>query len=249
MTQLPQIVSDFWNVYSAQRDGATMFISFDEVVVHESLPSDLQLCARVIIPIQSPNDAGGPLPPEAEVLWAMEDELVSVLEELNVHCRLVGRLTYDGLREIVFQLHDWDSFRPPLGRWILRHEQYPIDVSEHEGWEFFDDYIRPRVEDEIFMADRSVVDSLVQSGSNPEKEHLLEYAFNGPVDGLLRVADSLEQRGYEAVGELDFASGEIVLAKRLVLDLALIVGESLENYKLAEDAGIEFNGWGAMVVG
>jgi hypothetical protein len=34
----------------------------------------------------------------------------------------------------------------------------------------------------------------------------------------------------------------------MVLDLSLIIEESLANYQLAEDADIEFNGWGAAVV-
>lgn len=249
MPTAPQIVSDEWNAYPAERDGVTMFVSFDEATAREEPPNDLQLCARVMIPVHAPNDAGGPVPPESEALWAMEDELVSLLQEHGVHCRLVGRLTYGGLREIVFQLHDWDSFRPPVGLWIMRHEEYQIDVSEHAGWDFFDNYIRPRIEDQLFMADRNVVDSLVQSGSNPEKEHSLEYVFMGQPDGLKHVAHALRRRGYVSVGELDFSSGQIVLAKRLVLDLSMIVAESLANFRLAEDAGIEFNGWGALEVG
>jgi regulator of RNase E activity RraB len=249
MTTAPQIVFDEWNAYPAERDGVTMFVSFDEAVAREEPPANLQLCARVMIPIHSPNNAGGPVSPESEVLWSMEDELVSLLQDHHVHCRLVGRLTYGGLREIVFQLHDWDSFRPPVGLWIMRHEEYQIDVSEHEGWDFFDDFIRPRIEDQLFMADRSVVDSLVRNGSDPEKEHSLEYVFMGAPDALKHVAQALRQRGYTEVGELDFSSGQIVLAKRLILDLPLIVDESLANYRLAEGAGIEFNGWGALVVG
>lgn len=249
MTVAPQIVSDEWNTYPGERDGVTMFISFDEAAARAEPPNDLQLCARVIIPVHAPNDSGGTAPLESEALWAMEDELVSLLQKHRVHCRLVGRLTYGGLREIVFQLHDWDSFRPPVGLWIMRHVEYQIDVSEHEGWDFFDNYIRPRIDDQLFMADRSVVDSLIRNGSNPEKEHSLEYVFMGQPDGLKQVAHKLRKRGYVSVGDLDFSTGQIVLAKRLALDLSLIVDESLANYRLAEDAGIEFSGWGALVVG
>ncbi|MBN8603335.1 MAG: hypothetical protein J0M26_20030, partial [Planctomycetes bacterium] len=62
------------------------------------------------------------------------------------------------------------------------------------------------------------------------------------------VAISLQKRGYSNIGELDFTSGQIVMAKLLKLDVTLIVNESLTNADLAEDAGVEFDGWGAAVV-
>jgi hypothetical protein len=248
MKKPPQIVFYEWGTYVAQRDDVTMFISFDDAVTHEAHPAALAFCARVWIPIQSPNAAGGPVSPESERLWEMEDELCSMLQEHRVHCRLVGRLTYGGLREIVFQLHDWESFRPPVGLWMMKHEDYKIDVSEHDGWQFFDDYIRPRIEDRLFMADRSVIDTLVQNGSNPREEHSLEYVFMGQPQGLERVARELLKRSYQPVGKLDYQSGTIELVRRLALDLPVIVQESISNHKVAEEAGVECNGWGAAVV-
>ena len=101
---------------------------------------------------------------------------------------------------------------------------------------------------ESFMADRTVVDALIEGGSDPEKEHFLEYAFDGNSDGLTVIAQALQARGYQPVGDLDVESGLIVLAKRLPLDLSLIVNESLANLELAEQSGAEFNGWGAAIV-
>jgi hypothetical protein len=244
----PQIVSDEWNTYMADRDDVTMFISFDETVTGDEPPPGLDLCARVILPIKSPNDAGGPVSPEAELLWEMEDELTALLQKHKVRCRLVGRLTYGGLREIVFQLHDWDSFRPPVGLWMMQHEEYEIDVSEHDGWEFFDEYIRPRLEDRLFMSDRDVVHALVESGSNPEKEHSLEFFFVGVTEGLQRLAEQLAERGYTPLDGMDFKSGSVGFAKPLMLDLPSIVDESLANHRLAEEIGVEYTGWGAAVV-
>lgn len=248
MASPPEIMSDEWNTYVAERDDVTMFVSFDEAIVRSEPPRDLGLCARVMIPIHSPNAAGGPLSPEAEHLWAMEEALVERLQEHEVRCRLVARLTYGGLREIVFQLHDWESFRPPVGLWIMEHEDYDIDVSEHEGWEFFDEYIRPRVEDELFMADHSVVRALLEAGSDPEREHVLEYVFVGDADGLKRVIPALKERGYTPVSEMDVASGVITMAIRLPLNVARIVGQTIANHKLAAEAGVECDGWAAAVV-
>ena len=248
MTANTQIVFDEWNGYPAQRDGASMVISFDVAVTRGERPRNLELCARVMIPIHSPNESGCPVSPESEVLWEMEDELVAMLDQHTTTCRLVARLTYNGLRELVFQLQDWESFRPPVGLWIMKHDDYELDVSEHEGWDFFDSYIQPDIEDHYFMADRSVVDSLVKNGSDPQKQHSLEFVFMGPSEGLTRLADSLRDKGYMVVGELNANFDRVILAKALPLDLSLIVQESVANRLAAENMGVEYDGWGAAVV-
>ena len=244
----PGIVSDEWNAYSAERDGLLMFVSFDESATRETPPAELRCCARVQIPIHAPNGAGGPDSAEAKRLYEMEDELVAILEEDGVRCRLVGRLTYDGLRELVFQLEDWESFRPPVGFWLIGHDEYDIDVSEHDGWDFFDKHVRPRIEDRIWMMDRSVVGALIETGSDPQKEHSLDYVFAGDEKGLRQVARVLKPRGYEPVGKFDPASGQILLAKRMPLDLPAIVEESIANYHAAHESNVACDGWGAAVV-
>jgi hypothetical protein len=178
----------------------------------------------------------------------MEDELCELLARSGVLCRLVGRLTHQGTRELVFQLDHWEQFRPPVGAWMGEHPEYEIDVSEHEGWEFFDRCIRPSEEDWMWMADRDVVESLIQSGSDPEKPHQIEYSFVGAAEGLRKVADVLRGRGYSPLAKLDFKSGDMVLAKTMPLDLASIFNESLANRDLAQEHGVVCDGWGAMVV-
>lgn len=245
MPKPAQVVFDEWNAYVAERDDLLMFISFDVGATRSTRPSNLAWCARIMIPIREPGPAGGPGDEERDVLWQMEDALVAMLQKAGVRCRLVGRMTYDGLREIVFQVHDWESFRPPVGAWMGAFADYEIDVSEHEGWEFFDDHISPRLEDQLFMADRSVIDRLIESGSDPEKEHALEYAFRGPAAALERLGLALRERGYVSVDEQDDL---IVLATRLPLDLRRVVAESIGNHRLAEEYGVECDGWGALIV-
>jgi len=248
MTAPEPIVFEPWDSYVAQRDDLLLFISFDDGLTEGELPGDLPWCARIIICVREPNENGGPVSPESERLWDMEDELCSLLRDHRVACRLIGRLTYDGYREIVFQLRDWESFRPPVGSWMSRHGDYEMEVSEHEGWDFFDTCLRPTVEDRLFIADRSVVDALVESGSDPAKEHGLEYAFRGNEAGLRQLAKALGERGYKPTNGLDFSAGQIVMIKHLPLELFRIVDESLANHRAAEETGVELDGWGAAVV-
>src|SRR5688500_14896848 len=82
-----KIVFDEWDSYVGLLDGATAFISFDDLVTRGKPPAGLGLCARVLIPIHAPTEVGAPVSPETEQLWAMEDELCSMLRKHKVQCR------------------------------------------------------------------------------------------------------------------------------------------------------------------
>jgi len=243
-----QIVFPAWNTYVSETDDGPLFVSFDEEAALKDLTDTLEHCARVIIPIRQPNRNGGPVKPESELLWNMEDELCSALAQHGVLCRLVGRLTHQGIRELVFQLDDWQSFRAPVGLWMQAHADYAIDVSEHEGWDFFNDCIRPTPERWLHLADESVVDNLIKNGSDPQKEHALEFVFVGERPGLEATAKALRGRGYRPLRELDFDQGEMVMVKAMKLDVDKIFEESLAHAQTAEEHGVKYDGWGALVV-
>jgi regulator of RNase E activity RraB len=243
-----KVIFDPWGTYVAETEEGPLFISFDDGATREDLSASLPHCARVIVPIQNPHESGMPVSPESERLYQMEDQLCALLSEDGVECRLVGRLTHAGVRELVFQLADWDAFRPPVGYWMTQHPEYELDVSEHEGWEFFNEIIRPSLEDRLMMADRRVVDGLIEAGSDPQKPHVMDHAFRGPGDALRKLADALASRGYRPQDTLDFDSGLIVLVKEMTLDLGSIVEESIANHRLAAEHGAEYDGWGAAVV-
>ena len=243
-----QIVHDRWDQYLTFASDKPLFVSFDVEATEQDLSFQLPYCARVIVPVKQPNRNGGPTSPESERLYGMEDQLCEVLGQANVVCRLVGRLTHDGTREIVFQLANFDSFRPPVGWWMQQNRDYDISVSEHDGWEFFNETIRPTARDWQWMSDREVVDNLIKAGSNPDKPHDIDFTFCGDPDGLKRVAAQLAKRGYTAGGQPDFASGSFTAVKRLPLDLQTINEETVACMELAEPYGVTFDGWGAMVV-
>jgi len=236
-----EIVSDEWNSYVADRDGVTTFVSFDEKLAADDLPTELQQCTRIIVRILHPNEVGAPVPPENERLWQMEDELVASLQSEEVPCRLIARMTYKGLRELVFQHADRDSFRAVIEAWISSQGDYEAEVSEHQGWAYFEDCIRPRHEDTQLMRDNEQISELIQHGADPDVEHALQFAFSGSSEKLQLVAESLTERNYHRPDEP--TEGALQMSIRMSLDLQLVTRESLLNRQLAREAGVKFHGW------
>lgn len=237
---------DRWETFSYRSDDATVVSSFD-VTAGEIDRDTLPLCARIIIPIANPRESGGPTDEEAEILWELEDDLTAILDEAGVNCRLVARLTHSGERELVFQLADYEEFRPPVGAWMETVTDYEFSVSEHDGWDFFDDFCWPSEQDWCLIFDRHVIMGLIDAGTNPEKEHTLDFLFRGAPEQLQILRENLLDRGYQDSPSGNPEPGTLEMVRRMPLSLELICPESLENLQLCEDLEIEFDGWGAAI--
>lgn len=157
-------------------------------------------------------------------------------------------MTYDGLRELVFQVGDPEEFRPIVGRWMQNHDGYEIDVSEHDGWTFFDEFVRPTEGDRRNMAEHRVIDNLIENGSDPDLAHELEYCFRGDLPTLEKIADALTRKGYTLLDGQDLGEGQVVLSIPMKLDRPAIRKESQANETLAREFGGELDGWGASVI-
>ena len=66
--------------------------------------------------------------------------------------------------------------------------------------------------------------------------------------GLEGVVGALAARGYKSQGALNLDSGEIVMVKKMKLDVNAIFQESLVHTECAQLNGVDFDGWGAAVV-
>jgi regulator of RNase E activity RraB len=243
-----QVIHDEWDTYVRETNDGPIFISFDVEAAREDLSDALEHCGQVVLPIRTPGPNGSPSAKENERLYALEDELCDALGSYGVECRLVGRLTHQGLRVLVFQLDNWEAFRPVVIAWAEECEDYAIRLSEGEGWEFFNDCVRPLPEDWLFMADSRVIQNLMEAGSDPEKEHTLEFVFQGEPEALEQITSILRTKGYEPMTEHDPEGGEIIMVKKMTLDLRAITAESLRLAQMAQEHGIEYDGWGAAVV-
>ncbi len=235
-----------WESYSYQTDEGPVIVGFYTEAARLDRTAH-PFCARVLIPIQAPTPQGGPTGDEVQALWAMEDALVAALDAARVPCIMIGRLTHGGTRELIFQVADYAPFRPPVGRWMQTQPGYEIDVSEHDGWDFFFESVWPSENSWLLIMDRRVVDELVASGSDPAKEHSLEFVFCGAPAALASLQPRLESRGYR-LHEFSPDQSRLVMAKSLPLDVSAIFGESLAHKDECAQLGLEYNGWGATVV-
>lgn len=236
-----------WDMYIARTETGPAYVTFDLQVATASTLPDLPHCSRVLVRIHNPGPNGLPPRDEAEELDAINDSLISDLSQAGVLCRMVARITHDGVQESVFMVADLESFDSIVNSWWRRHPEREMRVLTHQGWEFYDKVVRPTPAQWQWIRDRRVVDTLLRRGSDPKKEHTLKFFFLGPAEALRNVEQSLTARGYEPSPE-DARENALAMVLKLPLNPDVIALESMEHEKLAQAVGATYDGWGAFVV-
>lgn len=243
------VVHEAWDEYVSEGEDGPLFISFDLEAAQDDLSATLQTGLAVQIPIKKPQKkTGSPDEKEEKRLWELEDQLNTALAKNDVQCRFVARLTHGGIRELFYQLDDIKAFGNVLQDWLANVKDYKVEFEKHEGWDFFNDMVRPDTDEWIAILDRRVLTELLEGGADPEKPHAVVYVFAGEPPALEAIGQALTERGYEPAGEQDLSSGQIAFAIQLPLDLEQIVEQSINNDALAAENGARCEGWTAQTV-
>lgn len=230
---------DGWDQYSYKGPEGLVVVSYwtgAAGLKRETLPN----CARIIIPCGQDQKS-------ADAAWALEDQLIALLDHHAVDCRMLGTLRLADRRELVFQVGTWETFRPAVGKWFQGNRTVELDVTEHEGWSFFDQHVWPDDDTAQYIADRNTIEELVKNGSDPNKPHELEFTFLGPQDLLETLRPVMTARGYRPFAGKS-SPGCLVMVKSMPLSLDDVFRESQANQRSAQNAGVDFDGWGTVVV-
>lgn len=236
-----------WETYMYSTEEGNVFVRFYDRAI-ELDKEKYSMTARVIITMKDLLPSGGPTDEHAEELWNLEDTLIDTLKQHDSHCVFVACLTHGESREIIFQVGDVETFRPPVGAWIGSNESFEIDVSEHDGWDFFDSCIWPSPLSWQMIYNRKVIDQLVAASSDVSKIHTLDYVFSGSSENIEKLIPLLKERGYENE-RLDQDTGNLLIDKKMVVDLFEINNETYEVYQICEELDVVCDGWGAGVEG
>jgi len=243
------IVGNSWAVYSYNYgEGQRAIISFDVERAQEGNHKGYNHSIRVIIRIPLIGrvlENGLPVREELPKLHQLEDDLLQKLEKQGVNCRFVGRMSYGGMREFVFQVEDIETFRAGVSKLEGRAGDYEIELREAEGWQFFDEKVKPKPVFWQQISDHKVIEELVKAGMNPNSLHLVEHTIVGEDEKLLRIRDELKAGGFT---EVWIGDGRLVMGKESRLELEEIFGVTGKLFSYCEAVGVKYDGWGAAVV-
>ena len=124
-------------------------------------------------------------------------------------------------------------------------DNYHYEIKNGEGWDFYDRKIKP---DQYFLLqeeNQQIITSLEKAGSNLEKDHELEFVLYGNKEGFEKTQKDLSDK--KSV-EISISDDSMQVTITAPLDLDRITNISHNLKKIAIENGVEYDGWGAMVV-
>jgi regulator of RNase E activity RraB len=234
-----------WNFYSyTYGDNLTALIEFDVEFALEDSHQGYNSCKRIIIYIAHENCGPNGLAYKEENIRVknLENELISALS--GIDCKLTGKMSYGAMCDLNFQTNDSAGFMSTVSNWISNQKTHKIEIIEKDGWEFFDAKIKPNHIYWHQITDRRTIGTLIENGSNPEKEHNIEHSFLGEKETLQSLCDQLTSDGFTMSS---FNDNQLVLMKP-----SKLVGGELSNLtqRLASytaSIGVKYDGWGAKI--
>ena len=234
-----------WNFYSyTYGENMTALVEFDYEFAKEEQHIGYEACKRIVIYISPENCGPNGLASKNESLKIkdLESDLLSNLSEVD--CKLTGKMSYGAMCDLNFQTNDSTDFIDRVTNWISNQKSHEIEIIEKDGWEFFDTKIKPNHIYWQQVTDRRVIGTLLEQGSNPEKEHIIEHLFIGEKDKLQSLSDQLTSDGF-ILNSLN--ENQLILTK----PSKLIGGELSDlTQKLASytaSIGVKYGGWGANI--
>lgn len=240
-------VRDAWNVYSfVYGEGQRAIVSFDLEAATTDEQVEFAEERRVIVYVSAQYVTPNGLPDgdKHRELAQLENELITALAGGDVNCLFVGRMTYGGMREFIFEVGDTHEFDEVVNAWQPSGPAFRAELKSGEAWDFFNRKISPSPRNWQQIHDRQVIEHLVEAGSDRDAVHRLEHTFIGPTESLDIIASELGADDFEQLSRED---GRLVMAKGSVLDLDRISGLTGALMSFAANVGAEYDGWGAEV--
>lgn len=246
-TRPPPVRRRQWNGY-AYRFGLDQrcVVSFD-VEACEPKNQSPHVMGRRVISFAHQDEVTPTGMPTKEAYQRMRDvetAWVARLTSGRVACWHVGSQTYNGLRELVFEVKDVAAFEQ---HWAdFSRARADLKLFEFEGWQFFNEKIRPGPVGKNHISNRSVIEGLRQAGSRLELPHGLEHCFLGMDRELGAVEAALMPYGFWRAQR---AKDSLTMAHEHPLaDQDAVDSVTLFLRDLAQKCGAHYDGWGALVV-
>lgn len=242
-----KITNENWEFYQSYDENervvfTTIDLTYSEPESQKGFEGELFI--RIRIP-EDRLDDGIPTPEEQHSQNAREDELCNMLIKRRVKCMQVGRLTFGGQKQYVFEYNDLEGFQQVFDEWKgLFNKDYTLELNLLQPFEYYrdllpDQYIWQQI------GNRHVIDQLVAAGSDETKEHFIEHGIFGKEEDLKRLWDELKEKDIEMIQmEGDFLEVGI----KSSIDLDDITNQTDYLLEMAEKHNCKYDGWNTAVM-
>lgn len=90
---------------------------------------------------------------------------------------------------------------------------------------------------------KKVIDLVTNAGSNVNALHDIEFAFYGNPENLINIKSEILAMGYIEITDQSDNIDDLIVSKKMPLDLDIISDEVLKMIDMAKEFGINYDGW------
>lgn len=247
-------MAEQWDFYFTSLDGRPASISVDLGRAETGPVGEWPWLVCLRIPMRAPRPGDGlGSSEEAPALNALEDALVPALAEACGGAAQVGRLTWNGFRELFYYVRGVDRLNDAIGAAAARVPGYQVLVrTENDpGWRHYREFLYPGAEEMQWIYDRRVTDQLYQAGDHLDVPRPVDHYVYFPDDGSrTRFLGAATSRGFHGTA-LPRDDKSARLGAHLVREDPVAIhhihGVVTELRELAAQCGGEYDGWGCPV--
>lgn len=236
-----RVDNDRWEMFHyLDENNKTKIISFDTSYLNQAdrdTASD-EYSVIIHIPESHLND-DLPHPEENISLGRMENTLIRFLEEAQVDCKEVGRMTYDGKKVFVFETKNSKDFIAVCESWQSEMGAYVIETKlSSSAWSEYKEML-PNQYAWQQINDRKGIENLIREGYTTTKDYSIQHLFIGNDQELNELGKEIEKDGFKVL--LD--SGKLLLNKSCKLVQEDIGRDTRMLLVKIKEQNIEYQGW------
>jgi regulator of RNase E activity RraB len=240
------ITNENWEFYQSLDEDE--IICFTSVDLTYSDPKDQKgFSDELFIRVRIPNDRiheTVPIPEEQEFQNSKEDELCNILLKEKVDCKEVGRLTYNGQKQYIFESNNYDSFKKCFGLWASSFEKkYSLELNKLEPFEYYKDLLPDKYAWQQ-IGNRHVIEKLIAGGTNQQKEHYIEHGIFGANENLKRLYEELKNHEIDLI---QLENDLLEVGVNSILDLDDITEQTDYFMLIAEEFNCKYDGWNTKI--
>lgn len=235
-----QVDNDRWEMFHyLDENKQTKIVSFDTSYLNHMDRGEMNYEFSLIIHIpESHLNNGLPHPEENIGLSRMESALIRFLEEAQVDCKEVGRMTYDGKKIFIFETKEKKDFIATCEAWQMEMGTYVVENRPSEVWS---EYLKvlPNEYGWQQINDRKDIESLLREGYNTTIDYNIQHLFTGNQVDLDELGKEIENDGFKVLIE----SGKLLLNKSCKLVQGDIGRDTRMLLSRIKEQNIEYKGW------
>lgn len=242
-----KVTNEDWEFYQTfdENDEIT-FVAVD--LTYQEIKNQKGFVGELFIRIRMPENKlhkGIPIPEEQQFQNDKDNELCDRLIRERIKCIQVGRLTFEGQKQYIFEYNDLEGFKKVFGEWKASfNKEYSIELNLLKPFEYYSDLLPDKY---IWqqIGNRHLIEKLIDAGSIESEIHFIEHGIFGETENLEKLFEEIKEHEIEMIGIED---NLLEVGIKSSIELDDVTNQTNYLMEMSEKYHCKYDGWQTKIV-